>query len=219
MTFPYLELLRQSPPIDSVPKCVGRCDLQKIGSGAILSVETTRQGESEPMNKIERGRRFVQRLVELAGRVLWQWRRCPHCESTWTCKNGDYTRRPWSLLGGRQATRIQRHLCHACGKTYAEERPGLVRGSWYKREVHRLAVDQWVHMRCSLRRTAEMVRSLIGHQERWQLWHVWEKEEERRERCYLSASTVGRWLGSAGKVARKGIQGQWAGVENSAVRV
>ncbi len=167
------------------------------------------------MNMIERGRRFVQRLMEMAGRVLWQWRRCPHCGSTWTCKNGGYKRRPWSLLGGRQAIRIQRHLCHACGRTYAEERPGLVRGSWYKREVHRLAVDQWVHMRCSLRRTAEMVRSFVGHQERWQLWHVWEREGERREKCYLSASTVGRWLGSAGKVARKGIQGQWAGVENS----
>ena len=60
-----------------------------------------------------------------------------------------------------------------------------------------------------------MMRSLIGHQERWQLWHVWEEGSESRERCYLCASTVHRWLVRAGEKAERGIQGQWAGVANS----
>lgn len=166
------------------------------------------------MNMIDRGRLFVQWLLKLAGYTAWEWRRCPHCGSTWTIKNGSYKRRPWTF-GGRQVVRVQRHLCHACHRSYSEEKAWLVRGSWYGREVHRCAVDHWTHVRSSLRRTAEHLRSLLGHQERWLLWHVWEEAEMLRERCYLAASTVHRWTGKAGKKAEQGIADQWVGVENS----
>ena len=72
------------------------------------------------MNIIERGRVFVQKIKELAGRSWWEWRCCPHCGSTLTIKNGTYRRYPWTLEG-RQEVRVQRHLCRRCGKSYAEE--------------------------------------------------------------------------------------------------
>jgi len=59
------------------------------------------------------------------------------------------------------------------------------------------------------------LRSWIGHQDRWWLWHPWEEEQVHREACYLSASTIHRWLARAGKKAEQGIPEQWAGVENS----
>jgi hypothetical protein len=123
-------------------------------------------------------------------------------------------RRPWTLEG-REERRIQRHLCQACHKSYAEGSPALIYKSWYGRGVRRMAVDQWVHQGSSLRRSAEWIRSLVGHQERWRLWHAWEEPEEDREGCTLSASTIHRWLVRAGKQAEKGQQGQWNGVENS----
>ena len=91
----------------------------------------------------------------------------------------------------------------------------LVRGSWYAREVHRSAVDHWVHIGSSFRRIASVLRSWMGHQERWLLWQVETIGAESLERCYLSASTVHRWVGGAGKKAQKGIEDQWEGVENS----
>lgn len=166
------------------------------------------------MNMIERGREFVQRLRGLAQRSAWEWRCCPRCGSTWTVKNGGYMRWP-RIWGKRLGVRIQRHLCYQCRKTYSEEKPWLVRGSWYARGIHRCAVDYYMHMGSSFRRVAEVLRSWIGRQERWQLWHPWEKQEEVGERCYLSASTICRWVGKAGKKAQAGIAGQWAGVENS----
>ena len=96
------------------------------------------------MNIIERGREFVQSLRELVGRSAGDWRRCPHCGSTLTHKNGRYTRHPW-LLGGQQAVRVQRHRCEQCRRTYSERSALLIRGSWYARDVHRLAVDYWQH--------------------------------------------------------------------------
>ena len=166
------------------------------------------------MNMIERGRQFVQRLRGLAGRSVWEWRQCPRCGSEWTIKNGSYIRRPWTLAG-RQVVRVQRHLCQECGKSYSETSPWLVRGSWYARDVHRCAVDHWVHVGSSFRRIASVLRSWMGRQERWLLWHVEASEAESLERCYLCASTVHRWVGGAGKKAQKNIQDQWEDVPNS----
>ena len=67
----------------------------------MLYVVTKRvtQGVAKPMNIIERGRKFLQSLQELAGRSAWDWKRCPKCGDTLTHKNGSYTRRPWYLDG------------------------------------------------------------------------------------------------------------------------
>jgi transposase-like protein len=161
---------------------------------------------------IERGHEFVQRLRGLAQRSATDWRECPRCGSAQTVKNGSYKRRPQRFIE-RQEVRVQRHLCHGCGQTYSEKSPDLVARSWYGREVHRMAVDHWVHMRCSLRRTAEVLRSLMGHQERWLIWRWWAKDEETRAPCYLSASTIQRWVVRAGEQA--GSPGQWQKVANS----
>jgi len=172
------------------------------------------------MNIIERGKAFVQRLRELANRTAWDWRRCPRCGGTDTVRNGTRRVHPWTLEG-RKEIRIQRHLCHTCTekagkkKTYSEESPFLVRGSWYAREVHRFAVDHWQHVGSSLRRTAEIVRSVLGKQERWQLWRIFSVEPEEKEKCHLSHATVHRWLDKAGIEARKTVPGQLEGVQSS----
>jgi hypothetical protein len=88
--------------------------------------------------------------------------------------------------------------------------PGLVAGSWYTRGVHRAAIDHWQHVGTSLRRTAEVLRSWLGHQERWLLWHP--LAAARGERCKLSASTVHRWLDGAGERAVDSVPGQLAGI-------
>jgi hypothetical protein len=169
---------------------------------------------AEPMNIIERGKAFVQRLRELAERSAWDWRHCPKCGDTATKKIGGYWVHPWTL-GGRQDVRIQRHWCDRCSSSYSEESPFLVRGSWYAREVHRFTIDHWQHMGSSLRRTAELARSLMGKQERWLLWRLFQKEPEDREKCPLSQATVERWLDKAGIEARKTVPEQLAGVPTS----
>ena len=166
------------------------------------------------MNIIERGKGFVQHLFELANRSAWDWRRCPRCGSTDTAKNGGRRVHPWTLEG-RKDVRIQRHWCYRCKHSYSEESPILVRGSWYAREVHRFAVDHWQHGGSSLRRTAEFVRSLLGKQERWQIWRLFSKEPEDSKKCHLSQATVQRWLDKAGIEARKSVPDQLAGVESS----
>jgi len=158
------------------------------------------------MNIIEQGKRFVQSLRQLAGRAVWQWRRCAHCGSMHTCKNGSYRRHPW-FFEGRGDVRVQRHLCHDCGRTYSEQSALLVRGSWYAREVHRWAIDHWLHAGSSLRRTAEWLRSWMGRQERWRLWRSLD-EVSAGPRCYLAPSTVHRWLDGAGRKAQQSIAGQ-----------
>lgn len=165
------------------------------------------------MNIIERGRAFLQSLRELADRRAWDWKRCPACGSTLTIKNGSYTRPPW-FFSGRECVRVQRHLCHACGKSYSEQSALLVRGSWYAREVRRSAVDHWVHGRMSLRRTAEFLRSWLGRQERWRLWRPLDTPPPA-EQCYLAASTVHRWLDRAGMVAQASVPGQLQGIAQS----
>jgi transposase-like protein len=161
------------------------------------------------MNIIERGNGFRQWLRALAGRTVWDWKHCPECGSTLTIKNGSYRRQAW-FLGGRETVRVQRHLCYGCHQSYSEQSALLVRGSWYAREVHRAAVDHWQHGGLSLRRTAELLRSWMGRQERWLMWRP--LEHESGERCYLAASTVQRWLDGAGQQAQAGVAGQLQGI-------
>ena len=173
------------------------------------------------MNIIERGRVFLQRVRELAGKTAWDWRRCPHCGETRTSKWGHYTRHPWTLAG-RQVVRVQRHRCERCSVaqgrhvTYSEESPWLVRSGWYAREVRRCALDGWLHLGTSTRRVAEWLRSWLGRQERWRLWRPLDGEPpDDRGRCHLSAGTVERWLDEAGVMARRTIPDQLAGVPTS----
>lgn len=166
------------------------------------------------MNIIERGRAFLQHLREVAGRTAWDWRRCPRCGDTLTCKWGRYARQPWTLTG-RQTVWVQRHRCEPCRSTYSEHAPWLVRGGWYAREVRRLAIDQWQHGGSSVRRVAECVRSLLGRQERWVLWRPLDAPPAAAARCYLSPSTVERWLDQAGREARRTAVDQLHGVPTS----
>jgi hypothetical protein len=187
--------------------------LNKSGSAAILE-GASNQERAEPLHIVERARAFVQSLRELAGRSAWDWRRCPRCGETLTYRNGSYTRHPW-CFEGRRAVRVQRHRCHRCRRTYSERSARLVRGSWYAREVHRCAVDHWQHVGSSARRTAELLRSWLGRQERWQLWRPVDAPPAGPARCYLSASTVARWLDRAGRAAERTVAGQLAGVPGS----
>lgn len=166
------------------------------------------------MNIIERGRVFLQTLRELAGRTAWDWRRCPRCAATLTCKWGTYRRRPW-LLAGRQELRVPRHYCQGCRRTYSEQSALLIRGGWYGREVRRCAVDHWQHLGSSTRRVAEVVRSWLGRQERWQHWRPLDPVPADQEACHLHASTVQRWLDQAGRAATASVPGQLAGAETA----
>ena len=163
------------------------------------------------MNIIERGKQFLQSLMDLANRRAWEWRRCPRCGDSLTCKCGTYKRHPW-FFDGRKTVSVQRHLCHQCKATYSERSALLVRGSWYAREVHRYALDHWQHVGSSLRRTAEWTRSWLGRQERWKLWRPLDAEPEEGERCCLGASTVHRWLDRAGLKAKGSVKEQLKGV-------
>src|SRR5215212_636042 len=166
------------------------------------------------MNIVERGRAFLQGLRELAGRTVWEWRRCPRCGETETCKWGSYERRPW-FLSGRQTVRVQRHRCYGCGRTYAGGSALLVRGGWYAREVRRSAIDHWQHLGVSTRRTAEVLRSWLGRQERWQVWRPLDPAPSDALACHLSASTVERWLDQAGQTAQASVAEHLVGAESS----
>ena len=166
------------------------------------------------MNIIDRAKHFLLTLRNVAGRTAWDWRQCPHCGGTDTCKHGFYTRRPWSFEG-RKTISVQRHRCYHCRRTYSEQFALLVRGSWYAREVRRYAIDQWQHGGGSLRRIAEITRSWLGKQERWHIWRPLDPNPFPSERCYLGASTLHRWLDGAGKEAQKTVAGQLAMVTTS----
>ena len=168
------------------------------------------------MNIVERGIVFLQSLGELADRRAWDWKRCPHCGSMLTIKNGGYQRRPW-LLAGRQQVRVQRHLCHECHRTYGEQSALVVRGAWYGREVQRAAIDHWQHLGSSLRRTAEVMRSWLGRQERYLQWQPLAPAPPESERCHLAASTVHRWLDRAGQRAQASVPDQLCGLQHSGV--
>lgn len=162
----------------------------------------------EPVNIIERAKAFVQSLRELGGRSIWDWRRCPRCGDTDTCRYGTYTRNPW-FLDGRHPVRVQRHRCHSCRATYSERSPLLVRGSWYAREVHRAAIDYWQFGGNSLRRLVALLCAHMNRQGRWLLWRPLDPEPS--EECHLGPSTVHRWLDGAGKAA-EAVAGQLEGV-------
>lgn len=166
------------------------------------------------MNIIERGRTFLQGLRKIAERTVWDWRRCPYCGDTLTCRWGSYPRRPW-LLTGRQALRVPRHRCEPCGRTYSERSALLVRGGWYAREVRRAAIDQWQHTGSSVRKVAEGLRSWLGRQERWLQWRPLDPEPPDPQQCHLSASTVERWLDGAGRTAEQTVAGQLQGIASS----
>lgn len=166
------------------------------------------------MNILDRGRAFLQSLRQLVQRSAWEWRRCPRCEQTETWKYGHYTRHPWTLRG-RQTVVVQRYWCLRCRRAYSETSPWLVRGSWYAREVHRSAIDLWLHGGTSLRRTAEWLRSVMGRQERWLLWRPLDADPPIAARCWLSASTVQRWVDRAGMRAAATIPGHLTGVATS----
>lgn len=181
------------------------------------------------MNIVDRAKAFVHSLEALAKRTAWDWRACPKCGQDDTIKYGTYTTHPW-FLDGRREVVIQRHKCNVCsgsavggGKTftYSEQSPYLVRGSWYAREVHRLGIDLWQHGRSSVRRASEFVRSLLGRQERWLLWRLFESPAEDcdgadgRAKCRFSPSTLDRWLDRAGEVAKGTVKGQLEGAKIS----
>jgi hypothetical protein len=166
------------------------------------------------MNIVERGRRFLQSLRDLAGRSTWDWRRCPRCGETLTQKWGTYARHPW-LLSGRQTVRVQRHFCTVCRTTYSEQAVLLVRGGWYGREVRRRAIDHWQHVGSSVRAIAEDLRSLLGHQERWLLWRPLDPIPHPAATCHLSASSVQRWLDAGGRQAQATVVDQLAAVPSS----
>jgi transposase-like protein len=166
------------------------------------------------MNIVERGRRFLQALQDLAGRSAWDWRRCPTCGDTLTQKWGSYRRLPW-YLDGRRVVVVQRHRCRVCSKTYSEQSALLVRGGWYAREVRRCAIDHWQHVGSSVRRTAEVLRSLLGHQERWVLWRPLAAPPPAAEQCHLSASSVERWLDDVGRMAATTVSDQLRDVPSS----
>jgi transposase-like protein len=166
------------------------------------------------MNIIDRGRAFLDGLGGLARRSGWEWRRCPHCGETETWRHGTYARHPWTLAG-RQTVRVQRHWCRRCRRSYSEHSAWLVRGSWYAREVQRFGVDHWQHVGSSLRRTAELIRSLIGRQERWQRWRPLDRVPPDADQCHLSASTLQRWLDRAGRRAQASVPDQLVGIPTS----
>jgi hypothetical protein len=81
--------------------------------------------------------------------------------------------------------------------------------------VRRCAIDHWQHLGASTRRTAEVLRSWLGRQERWQVWRPLDPAPPDATACHLSASTVERWLDQAGATARAGVAEQLVGVESS----
>ena len=168
------------------------------------------------MTIIERGRRFVQRLRGLSNRTPWEERQCPGCRGHDTWKHGRYERRPWTLAG-RQTVVMQRYVCRRCRRTFTPEVAAVERRRRYGRDVRRLAIDHWQHVGSSARRTAELVRSLIGQQERWRIWRPWEPaaDPDGDGRCPLSGSTVARWLDDAGQRAAATLRRQLAGVPQS----
>jgi hypothetical protein len=84
--------------------------------------------------------------------------------------------------------------------------------------VRRSALDHWQHLGVSTRRTAEVLRSWLGQQERWQHWRPLDPVPADGLACHLSASTVERWLDQAGQTAKVGISEQLVGATSSGQR-
>lgn len=166
------------------------------------------------MHIVARARAFVESLRSLARRRDWAWRHCPACGSQHVYRHGSYMRRPWTLKG-RITRPVQRYQCQDCLATYSETFADLAPGRWYARSVQRYALDGWLHLGSSLRRVAEWVRSEVGKQERWQIWHPLSPPVAEGERCHLSHSTLSRWLNEAGMRAEGQVKGAYAGIASS----
>ncbi len=166
------------------------------------------------MDIVARARAFVEYLRRLGQRRDQDWRHCQVCGSRQVHRHGRYTRHPWTLEG-RIARPVQRYQCQACKATHSELFADLAPGRWYTRSVQRCAMDQWMHLGSSLRRVAEWVRSVVGKQERWQVWHPLSATIAEGERCRLGHSTVGRWLNEAGIRVEGQVQGMYRGVPSS----
>jgi transposase-like protein len=171
---------------------------------------------AEPMNIIERGRSFLQGLRRHAQRTPWDERQCPSCQGHDTWKHGTYVRSVHTLIGPVPLP-MQRYFCRRCRCTFTPAQATVAPRHRYGRDVQRFAIDHWVHVGSSVRRTAELVRSLIGHQERWWQWRPWEtpRAPDTAARCRLGPSTLERWLDRAGQQARTTVVGQLAGVATS----
>lgn len=166
------------------------------------------------MDIVTRARAFVESLNRLAACRDRDWRRCLVCGSRHVNRHGSYTRRPWTLEG--RITRIvRRYECQDCGTTHSESFADVAPGRWYARDVQRYAMDGWLHLGSSLRRIAEWVRSVVGKQERWQIWHPLSATPAEGERCRLGHSTVGRWLKEAGVRAEGQVEGSYKGIASS----
>jgi transposase-like protein len=166
------------------------------------------------VNIVKQGGGFVQRLVGLKVKTEREWRECPRCGGRDTIRNGGRRVRP-QTLEGRREERVQRHWCRTCRRVYEEESAERVRGSWYGRDVRRMVVDLWQHDGVSVRKVVELVRALVGKQERWGKWRPGAKEPGDQEKCHLSVSTVERWLVRVGEEARRRVPGQLEGVPMS----
>lgn len=160
------------------------------------------------MDIVTRARAFVESLHRLAQCRDREWRQCPVCGSRQVHRHGSYTRHPWTLEG-RIRRPVQRYQCQACKATHSESFADLAPGRWYTRSVQRYAIDGWLHLGSSLRRVAEWVRSVVGKQERWQIWHPLSPSMAEAERCHLGHSTVGRWLNEAGIRAESQVKGMY----------
>ena len=147
---------------------------------------------------------FVDKLLRQPGDP----RRCPHCGSTLTKKNG--TRgRALRDLGGIRSVRIQRHWCHACCRPYDEEVPDIAPHHWYTRRVQRTFVDMYTTIGGSLRRNARWITAEITGRGRTFLWDVlarapwWGRAPEPAPEIELSHTTGWRWVQAAGASWRR----------------
>jgi hypothetical protein len=163
------------------------------------------------MNIVERAKSFVESVLGLGTR---DWRQCPYCGQRATRKNGSYLRRPYDDQG-RTQRRVQRYWCHVCRRSYSEQPPDLVPGSWYTRAVQRKAIDLHQHAGCSLRKTVAWLRAEIGKQGRYLTWHILAKLRLDGECCHLCERTLLRWLARAGLVAAESVAGQLEGIASS----
>lgn len=166
------------------------------------------------MHIVARARAFVESLRRLAQRRDQDMRHCPSCGGHHVYRHGHYVRHPWTMAG-RVTLAVQRYRCQDCRATYSEPLAEVAPGRWYARSVQREAMDAWLHMGSSLRRVAEWMRSVMGKQERWQIWNPLSPPVAAGEGCSLSHSTVGRWLNEAGIRAERQVEGMYAGIRSS----
>ena len=165
------------------------------------------------MNSIAPGRAVRERVRALAGWTAWDWRRCPTCQQTETWRHGRCTRHPWTRRG-RQTLVVPRHWCRRCRARSSDARSSeqsalVARGRWSAREVERCAIDHCQHVGSSVRRTADLVRSLLGRQARWRTWQPLADAPPAAQRGRLGASTVQRWVELAGAQAERTLPDNW----------